>query len=95
MSANPTSTEVMDLLILVDRLITELERAGEDVSDYKEINRSKNILINNDIRAMKNVRRHIFSDFRTIEDKMIFDNLLNEVMDDICVFFDNHEAFSA
>lgn len=95
MPANPTLIEVKDLLILVNRLITELERAGEDVSDYKKINRSKNILINNDMRAMKNVRRHIFSNFRTIEDKIICDNLLNEVMDDICVFLDNHEAFSA
>ncbi|VVE34519.1 hypothetical protein PEP31012_03851 [Pandoraea eparura] len=94
MSSNPTLIEVRDLLILVDRLIAELERAGEDASNYKEINRSKNILINNDMRAMKNVRRHIFFDFRTIEDKMICDNFVNKAMDDICDFFDNHEAFS-
>ncbi|VVE37855.1 hypothetical protein [Pandoraea terrigena] len=95
MPEKPTLIETSNLLILVDRLIAALENAGEDIFDYKEIIKSKNILMNNDMRAMKNVRRHIFFDFRIIEDKMICDNLVNEAMDDICDFFDDHKTFSA
>ncbi|VVE54624.1 hypothetical protein [Pandoraea fibrosis] len=94
MTENPTPIEKRDLLILIDKLIEALEMAGENSNDYKEIKKSKNIILNNDTRSIKKIKQHMFFDFRTIEDKMMHDISVNKAVDDICEFLDNHKKFS-
>ena len=77
-----TKLHCAELLVVIDSIEKQLVTNGHSVSGYEGLRRAKNILKNNDPSGIKNIGRHISSDFRMIFDNRAYDPEIEKLMDD-------------
>ncbi|WP_259779860.1 hypothetical protein [Aestuariispira ectoiniformans] len=71
------------LSTLLDDIILKLSKNEGDTSkNYIHLWKAKNILDNKNSKGIKNIKRHLFMDFRMIRDNQVDDADLSEKMDE-------------
>lgn len=86
---------VEELLVIVKAMIEHLSGEDKPRVQYEYLEKVMNILSNKSINGFKNVKRHLFMNFRVIRDNFFDDEYLSDLMNDSYLIASSNTLFNS